>query len=204
MSQSTRTDRNFCSITGVNERGEPGPWIVVDWPDGHAALDRFDGSLPFSGDFTRVENPQQYASLLKVCDQFSGEISGVVLPCGAEGALDVNNNSHLVIHGEFGVGGGGQRSVSVKGNSHLELIGNVVSGPVLVDEWSDQDYRGSIVEITAPSAVVIKRLGASDVSGVWARTDIFSSVTHTAYWLLKRAVRAICNIQQGQKGPSWL
>lgn len=205
MSDSTRIDINYISVT-------PGPTFTKDAGGTDAQ------QVPWPGDNMHPETDQySYASILKVGDYGFIRSGPLIVPQGAECALDLNNNATAAISGELGTTGNttGDQIVSVKGGSHLTFSG-ILRGhgyrqgaDVVVDEWSDQSYDGSCVDLTqarhesGDKIKVVKRYFASEVTGD-VDILIWESVKLTAYWWTKRVVRAIMGIKQGQKGPSWL
>jgi hypothetical protein len=96
----------------------------------------------------------------------------------------------------------------------LAINGTVTTDLDLVaDEWSDQDYRGSTIDITKAHHVlqefedrkirVVYRFFASTIIGDCEKL-YWESAKLTAYWWIKWMVRKISGIKQGERGPSWL
>lgn len=208
MSQSTSTDINYLSCAENKwERfsGSAAP-EVAEAPKGDDAI-------------LCVVDPRGYASILKICDHSIVKLNNLYVDQGRECSVDINNNAHAVLSGVFGQSWNehGDQVFSVKGNSMafingvLRGQGHRLSADVLVDNWSDQDYRGSIVNlenashITGRKIKVVKRFFASKVLlGKNARILWFNSALLTAYWWAKWTVRKVLGIKQGQRGPSWI
>lgn len=208
MSSSTQIDVNYLSVaaySGVNQ------WTLF------AGSDRVTGAtFPEDGVIT-PENPTQYASILKVADNANINLKNLTISQGRECAVDINNHVITMLDGTFGsdADGVGNQIFSIKGSSAviiagiLKGAGNRLGADVLVDNWSDQAYGGSLVDLTnAKHATgrkikVVKRFFASKVTGD-VEILYWQSVKMTAYWYLKLVVRKILKIKVGQKGPSWL
>lgn len=205
MSSSTKVDVNYLScsngIWGYNEGG-PNPTPAP---------------APVDGAVLSPENADQYASILKLCDNSVVHLSNIEVVQGQECSVDINNHATVNLQGEFGVATVrvGNQIFSVKGASYaaiagtLKGAGNRMDADVLVDNWSDQAYGGSTVDLTnavhqaGRKIKVVKRLFASTVKGD-VETLWLQSIGMTAYWWLKWIVRKILGIKVGQKGPSWL
>jgi hypothetical protein len=206
MSSSTKIDVNYLSVGGNNiwamNNGSPEARVVdtpTDWN-----LSNVDG--------------KKYASILKLADGVVFTQVGLVVPQGNECAVDVNNHGTVDIQGDFGSDNfDGNQIFSVKGNSSAKIAGilhgsgNRMGADVLVDNWSDQSYSGSTVDLTnakhstGRKIAVVKRYGASNVVlGNNAKIDVLHSIELTVYWWVKWLVRKVMGIKVGTKGPSWI
>jgi len=206
MSSSTKVDVNYIScsngVWGMNEGG-PNPTSCAPLADGAVLT---------------PANPTSYASILKLCDNSTVTLKGLVVEQGSEGSVDINNHATVNLQGTFGnSAGGGNQIFSIKGQSSaviagtLKGSGNRQGADLVCDEWSDQAYGGSSVDLTnakhetGRKLVVVKRYGASNVTlGLNAQVAVLPSIELTAYWWLKWTVRKVTGIKVGQKGPSWL
>ena len=202
MSSSTSIDVNYLSLAGNGEwtmyAGSP---IAVVVPE------------PTNWDLSSVDG-SKYASVLKLADGAVFTKKGLKIPQGNECAVDINNHAVVDIEGEFGSDNfSGNQIFSVKGGSSAKIAGIVHGTPnrlkadILVDNWSDQSYNGSIVSTaglkhsTGRNLRTVKRFGASivDASGNFAY-----SLLLTLYWNVKWLARKVCGIKIGQKGPAWI
>lgn len=205
MSSSTSVDVNYLSLTAA------GQW-VQDAGSDHPS------NVAFPADHRLLpDNPLQYASILKLTGGVVIELDALVVGQGKENSVDINNGSKVILHGEFGTStpAQGNQIFSVKGGSILSLFGilkgsgNRLNADILIDQWSDQSYAGSVVDLTSAKHEtgrkirVVWRYGASKIVG-----DIdlqrWESIKLTAYWHFKRAVRLVSGIKLGERGPSWL
>jgi len=171
-----------------------------------------DNSTAFS-----PANATDFASILKLADKASITLENVVATQGHECSLDANNKVHATVQGTLGVSTPkvGNQIVSVKGSSNVSLIGtlkgsgNRMNADVLIDNWSDQDYGGSTVDLTrcaheSGNAIkVVYRIGSSTIIGNCNKLYLYS-IGLTLYFYLKLFVRTLLGIKPGQKGPSWL
>ena len=201
MSSSTSIDVNYLSLSGNGQwtmyAGSPNAVIVpepTDWD-----LSSIDGS--------------KYASILKLADGANFTKKGLKIPQGNECAVDINNHATVDIEGEFGSDNfRGNQAFSVKGGSAAKIAGvihgtpNRLKADVLVDNWSDQSYNGSTVDLsglkhsTGRKLGIVKRFGASNVNG---SASFLYSLGITLYWNLKWFFRLVGGIKVGQRGPSW-
>jgi len=171
-----------------------------------------DNSIAFSPD-----NASDFASILKLADSALITLNDVVVTQGKECSLDANNKVHATVQGTLGVStpNVGNQIVSVKGSSNVTLIGtlkgsgNRMNADVLVDNWSDQDYGASTVDLTnckhesGNLIKVVYRIGSTTIIGKCNKLYLYS-IGLTLYFYLKLFVRTILGIKPGQKGPSWL
>ena len=162
-------------------------------------------------------NPTSFASILKLADNAVITLSGLMVEQGSECSVDVNNKVNATVWGVFGnsTNNIGNQIFSVKGNSNVTIIGtlkgagNRLNADILVDNWSDQNYSGSTVNIvnakheTGRKLNVVYRIGSSKIIGDCNKL-LWQSIQLTAYFYIKLIVRNIMGIKQGQKGPSFL
>lgn len=201
------TDYNYIScsnnVWGIGEGGpNPQPTTVA------AVI------VPLSPD-----NPTQYASILKLCDNSSLNLQNLQVGQGSECSVDINNHATVTLNGSFGVSqnGVGNQIFSIKGDSianiggTLKGAGNRIGADILIDNWSDQSYTGSAVNLTklvhetGRKINVVYRFGASDLVALDNINKLyFQSFKLTAYWWFKWTVRKIMGIKVGVSGPSWL
>jgi hypothetical protein len=205
MSSSTKVDVNYLSVSNNV------------WESNAGSSNPTPANNPGDNAVLTPDHPVQYASILKICDFSIVSLSGLVVNQGAECSVDINNHATTMLHGSFGESqnGLGNQIFSVKGASHAILrgvvkgSGNRMGADILVDNWSDQAYGGSIVDVTklchetAGHVRVVKRYGASIIVGNHTLLK-FQSLKLTAYWWVKWLVRKILKIPVDQKGPSWL
>jgi hypothetical protein len=163
------------------------------------------------------DNPTQYASVLKIADKAIINFTNITVDQASENAVDINNNVSITIDGVFGNSrpGIGNQIFSVKGNSSASIrgtlkgAGNRLNADILVDNWSDQDYNPSIVDLTQAKhetgrkIKVVYRIGSSKIVGECNKLLIQSALL-TVYFYIKLATRKLLRIKQGQKGPSFL
>lgn len=206
MSSSTSIDVNYLSVNNTGQwtlnSGGPTPQVIptpTEWD-----LSKIDGS--------------KYASILKLADGANFTQTGLNVTQGTEGAVDINNHATVDISGDFGSDTfSGNQIFSVKGGSSAKISGNLhgsgnrMGSDVLLDNWSDQSFNGSEVDLTnakhisGRKIVVVKRYGASKVTlGVNAQANMLQSIKLTAYWWLKWTIRLVMRIPVGTKGPSWI
>ena len=164
-----------------------------------------------------VPNPTSFASILKLADHSSITLTGLVVDQANENSVDINNNVTATVEGVFGNSTPkiGNQIFSVKGNCKVVIkgtlkgAGNRADADVLVDNWSDQDYGPSSVDLTEAKhetgrkLKVVYRIGSSTVIGDCEKLYL-QSIGFTAYYYLKLIVRKIMGIPQGKKGPSFL
>jgi len=211
MSSSTSIDVNYlsyaCDTSGTCawslSAGSP---YIVQVP---APADNSTAFLP--------SNPTSFASILKLADSANITLTNLVVDQGVECSVDANNKVNATVVGTFGnsTNGVGNQIFSVKGGSTLVIkgtlkgSGNRLNADILVDNWSDQDYDGSTVDLTyakhetGRKLNVVYRIGASKIIGDCNKL-LLPSIGLTAYFYLKLLVRKVMGIKQGQKGPSWL
>ena len=206
MSDSTRIDVNYLSCGTADK-----VWGLYAGSD-HAV----PGTAPVDGKVL-PDNPLQYASALKLCDGLQISLTGLEVAQCSECAVDINNHAFIAVEGVFGSSniGIGNQTFSVKGGSEAYITGPLKGFgnrkcDILVDNWSDQSYNGSIVNLIDAShesgrrLVVIKRYGASTINGNNFKVDIVRSLGLTIYWWTKWIIRKMLGIKIGQKGPSWI
>jgi len=210
MSQSTQIDVNYLSYACDSNNTCcwslcAGSQYIVQVPA------PTDNSTAFS-----PANASDFASILKLADNANINLSNVVAVQGSECSLDANNNVIATVQGTLGVDtpNVGNQIVSVKGGSNVTLntilkgSGNRMNADVLVDNWSDQDYDGSVVDLTkcthntGREVKVVYRFFASTINGKCNKL-YFYSLCLTLYWWAKYFIRLILGIKKGQKGPSW-
>lgn len=206
MSDSTRTDVNYLSYTG------DGSWMR-DAGSGH---DFPVHGIPEDG-VIAPPNPEAYASSLKLADGAVIELNGLDVAQSKECTIDINNHCNVEISGKFGTEGSpiGDQIFSIKGGSSAGIAGELrgrghrLGADLIVDNWSDQSYSGSTVDVTELKhssgrlPKVVKRYGASTIKGNH-EVLVWPSVKLTAYWWVKWTVRKILRIPVGKKGPSWI
>jgi len=211
MSKSTSIDVNYLSYacnaegTGAWSLSAGSPYIVqVPAPT--------DNSTAFT-----PPNPTSFASILKLADNAKITLTNLVVDQGSECSVDINNKVSAVVHGTFGnsTPGIGNQIFSVKGGSDVVILGtlkgtgNRMNADILVDNWSDQDYTGSTVNInsvkheTGRKLNVVYRIGSSKIKGDCNKL-LLPSIGLTIYFYFKLLVRKVMGIKQGQKGPSFL
>lgn len=203
MSDSTRIDINYISCSnntwGLDE-GSPNPQPL--------------SGLPADGKVIPV-NRKAYASALKLCDNSVVTTTGLEVAQCNECALDVNNHATVDVKGTFGsVEKFGAQTFSVKGGSVAKITGTLRGDrdkgcDVLVDNWSDQSYNSSTVDLTyavheqGRKIKVMYRFFASKIIGDNVEKLYLKSAGLTFYWWAKWIIRKILGIKVGQKGPSW-
>lgn len=207
MSASTRKDINFLSISGNGQwtlnAGSDSPTVVENPEEYFAEL---------------AKNRPDYASNLKVSGAAAFSRRGLRIGQGAECSVDINNRAVANLEGEFGSPSFcGDQIFSVKGKCHAVISGTIagrgarLKADILVDNWSDQDYDGSIVDLNdlahadGKPVNVVLRYGASKVAlGKNCKVLVWESIQLTAYWWVKWAVRKALRIPVGKRGPSWI
>ena len=211
MSKSTSIDINYlsyaCDLQGnCSWSLSAGSPDIVQVP---APTDNGTAFLP--------SNPTDFASVLKLADRAFIHLADLIVEQGNENSVDVNNNVTATIAGTFGNSkpGVGNQIFSIKGNSDVTIrgvlkgAGNRASADILVDNWSDQNYNGSIVNLTYArhetnrKLKVVYRIGTSKIIGDCNKLYL-QSIGLTIYFYTKLLVRKLLGIKQGQKGPSWL
>lgn len=202
---STRSDLNYFSISG-------GFWAKFE-TNGTAEPVPF----PENGILDPV-NRLDYTALMKISGGEVVKLSKIMVAQARESAVDINNHANVDLSGVFGSmqNGIGDQIFSVKGGSIAKISGSFcgsgkrLSADVIVDQWSDQSLNGSTVDLTDSSHVtsrkikVVKRYGASKVTGQNIEVLVLNSMYLTAYWWIKYAIRAVMRIPVGKKGPSWI
>jgi hypothetical protein len=162
-------------------------------------------------------NPTNFASILKLADSAVITLHCFAVEQGRECSVDVNNKVNATIRGVFGnsTNNIGNQIFSVKGNSNVTIVGtlkgagNRLNADILVDNWSDQDYNGSTVNIvnaiheTGRKLNVVYRIGSSKIIGDCNKL-LWQSIQLTAYFFIKLIIRKVMGIKQGHKGPSFL
>jgi len=211
MSSSTSTDTNYLSYA-CDTQGD-GAWSLnAGSPNITQVPTPTDNSTAFL-----PTNPTSYASILKLADRANITLTNLVVDQGVECSVDVNNNVTATISGVFGNStlGIGNQIISVKGSSNLFIqgtlkgSGNRLNADILVDNWSDQSYGGSTVDLSAAKHEtgrklnVVYRIGYSKITGDCNKL-IFQSIGLTAYFFVKLFVRTVMRIKVGTKGPSWI
>ena len=211
MSKSTSIDINYLSYA-CDGQGTCAWSLSAGSPDIKLVLKITDNSKDFL-----PPNPTSYASILKIADNAIITLEGLVIEQGSECSVDINNNATAVVEGVFGssVNGTGNQIFSVKGKSVVSIrgilkgAGNRLNADILVDNWSDQNYSGSVVDITdakhetGRKLNVVYRIGSSKIIGECNKL-LWPSIQLTIYFYIKLLVRNIMRIKQGQKGPSFL
>ncbi len=206
MNASVRPDRAFYALSGsglgwTRDAGGPNSTPV-------------DGPPP--GNVFKPENPETYATALKVSDNVC-DLKNVQISQCAENAVDVNNRATAYLHGEFGTTNCpfGDQIFSVKGRSFAKISGILrgqghrLKADIILDNWSDQSFDGSTIDIkrlyheTNRKIRVVKRLDTGEVIGEHELL-FWQSLGLTIYWWTKWCVRKILRIPVGKKGPSWL
>lgn len=205
MSQSTSIDINYISCSN-NVWGQ-------DEGSDHSII------IPPISSNTQIipSTPSSYASALKLADNSVISLSGMEVVQCTECTVDINNHTTANISGTFGTTTPniGNQTFSVKGGS-TAIINGTLKGignrgcDILIDNWSDQSYNGSTVDLTnavheeGRKLKAIYRFFASTIHGTNVDKLYFKSTYFTCYWWLKWIVRKILGIKVGQKGPSWL
>ena len=206
MSSSTKIDVNYLSLGGNGQ-----------WTEGSGGPTPSVVPAPLGWDLSGVDG-SKYASILKLADGAIFTQDGLKIAQGNECAVDINNHGNVNLSGEFGSDNfQGNQIFSVKGGSTAKISGvirgsgNRMGADVLVDNWSDQSYNGSTVDLTnakhssGRKLSVVKRYGASNVIlGANAKVDVLNSLELTIYWYVKWLVRLVLRIPVGTKGPSWI
>lgn len=207
MASSTRIDINLLSLGNEGKT-----WTLYSGAPDARVIDEVD--------FTQLNaNRPGLASILKISGKSYVDLHGLKVGQGRECSVDINNGSTAVFSDcEFGSSElSGHQVFSVKGFSTAVISGNLkgrgkrFKADILIDNWSDQDYRGSRVNLTharhedgKPINVVL-RYGASQVAlGENAKVLIKESIGLTVYWWAKWLVRKILFIRKGERGPSWI
>jgi len=212
MSQSTSIDINYLSYA-CDSQG------TCAWSLSAGSPDIVQVPTPAYNDDNAFlpSNPTNFASILKLADSAVITLHCFAVEQGRECSVDVNNKVVATISGQFGnsVPNTGNQIFSVKGGSNVTIIGtlrgsgNRLNADILVDNWSDQDYGASTVDIT--NAVhetgrklnVVYRIGSSKVIGNCNKL-LWPSIQLTVYFYIKLLARTILRIPVGTKGPSWL
>ena len=209
MSSSTQLDCNYVSLSNNN-------WAIYKLPDTSSVAQYFyPSSLPST--IIYPVNPNFFAGILKLCDNSSITLTGLVVAQGYESSVDINNHATVNISGDFGtdVDKSGYQIISVKGGSSavisgvLHGSGNRMDADIIVNQWSDQSYNSSTIDIsqlthhTGRKIKVVKRLGGSTVIGE-CELLVWESIKLTLYWYIKLVARKLLRIPVGVKGPSWL
>jgi hypothetical protein len=211
MSKSTSIDVNYLSYA-CDQQGNCAWSLKAGSPDIKQVPTPTDNSTAFLPD-----TPTQYASVLKLADSAIINLSGLVVDQASENAVDANNKVSAVLEGVFGnsTPGIGNQIFSVKGSCSVSIkgtlkgAGNRLNADVLVDNWSDQDYGPSTVDLTQAKHEtgrklnVVYRIGSSKIIGDCNKL-LLPSIGLTAYFYVKLLVRKVMGIKQGQKGPSFL
>jgi len=211
MSKSTSIDINFLSYA-CDKQGTCAWSLSAGSPDIVQVPAPTDNSTVFL-----PPNPTSFASILKLADTAIISLSGLIVDQGVECSVDANNKVSAVIEGTFGnsTNGIGNQIVSVKGSSSITIkgtlkgAGNRLNADILVDNWSDQDYGSSTVDLTQAvhetgrKLNVVYRIGSSKIIGNCNKL-IWPSIQLTVYFYIKLLVRKVLGIKQGQKGPSFL
>lgn len=202
---STRPDLNYLSISG-------GFWAQYDKNGAGVPVE-----FPANGILDPV-NSLDYTAILKISGGEVVELSKIMVAQGRECSVDINNHAKAKLSGVFGTmaDGVGDQIFSVKGAASAEISGTIcgsgkrLKADIIVDQWSDQSESGSVVDMTNTTHVtgrkirVVKRYGASKVSGQNIEILVFNSILLTGYWWIKWITRKIMGIKLGQKGPSFL
>jgi hypothetical protein len=212
VSSSVRVDVNFLSL------GEEGKtWVTYAGSEAAEIVENDETLLKLLKQLD--QDREELASLLKISGRSFVDINGLNIGQGRECSVDINDRSTAVLSaGEYGSRNlKGDQVFSVKGFS-TAIISGVFRGrgkrnkaDVLIDNWSDQDYRGSLVNLSRsrhedgkPINVVL-RYGASKVIlGENAKVLVPQSVGLTVYWWIKWTIRKILFIRVGQRGPKWI
>ena len=211
MSKSTSIDVNYLSYA-CDLQGNCAWSLKAGSPDIKQVPAPADNSTAFLPD-----NPTQYASILKLADRANITLDNLVVEQGSECTVDINNNVTATVTGTFGnsTPNIGNQIFSVKGNCNVTIngtlkgAGNRMNADILVDNWSDQDYSGSTIDLTnakhetGRKLNVVYRVGSSKIKGDCNKL-LLPSIGLTAYFYLKLLVRKVMGIKQGQKGPSFL
>lgn len=206
MGSSTSIDVNYLSLGG------DGLWTLFAGSPVPART-----AFPQNG-IIEPDNPQQFASCLKFSSAAVTTLTGIRVSQGSECAVDVNNHVNVKLDGIFGTENNtfGDQVISVKGGSVLVIsgilkgTGHRLNAEILIDQWSDQSYNGSTVDLTYLNHItghkiqVVKRYGASTIIGFNYKVLVWMSIKLTAYWWVKWLVRKFCGIKVGQRGPSWI
>jgi hypothetical protein len=211
MSKSTSIDINYLSYA-CNTQGTCAWSLSAGSPDIVQVSAPTDNSTAFL-----PSNPTSFASILKLADSAIINLSGLVVDQASENAVDANNKVSAVLEGVFGnsTPGIGNQIFSVKGGCSVSIrgtlkgAGNRLNADILVDNWSDQDYSSSTVDLTQAKHEtgrklnVVYRIGSSKVIGDCNKL-LLPSIGLTIYFYVKLLVRKVMGIKQGQKGPSFL
>ena len=211
MSKSTSIDINYLSYA-CNTQNTCVWSLSAGSPDIVQVTAPVDNSTAFL-----PSNPTSFASILKLADNAIISLTNLVVDQANENAVDANNKVSATLEGVFGnsTPGIGNQIFSVKGSSSVSIIGtlkgagNRLNADVLVDNWSDQDYGSSTVDLTQAKHEtgrkinVVYRIGSSKIIGNCNKL-LLPSFGLTVYFYIKLIVRKVMGIKQGQKGPSWL
>jgi len=211
MSKSTSIDVNYLSYA-CDTQGTCAWSLSAGSPDIVQVPAPTDNSTAFL-----PPNSTSFASILKLADSANITLTNLVIDQGVECSVDANNKVNATVAGTFGnsIPGIGNQIFSVKGGSNLTIkgtlkgSGNRLNADILVDNWSDQDYSGSTVDLTyakhetGRKLNVVYRIGASKIIGDCNKL-LLPSIGLTVYFYVKLLVRKVMGIKQGQKGPSFL
>jgi len=211
MSKSTSIDVNYLSYA-CDAQGNCSWSLKAGSPDIKQVPAPTDNSTAFLPD-----NPTQYASVLKLADSANITLTNLVVDQASENTVDANNKVVATLEGVFGnsTNGIGNQIFSVKGSCNVTIkgilkgAGNRLNADILIDNWSDQDYGPSTIDLTQAKHEtgrklnVVYRIGSSKVSGDCNKL-LLPSIGLTAYFYLKLLVRKVMGIKQGQKGPNFL
>jgi len=211
MSKSTSIDINYLSYA-CNTQGTCAWSLSAGSPDIVQVPTPTDNSTAFL-----PSNPTSFASILKLADSANITLTNLIVDQGVECSVDANNKVTATVDGIFGnsTNNIGNQIFSVKGGCNITIkgtlkgSGNRMNADILVDNWSDQDYSGSSVDLTQAKHEsgrklnVVYRIGSSKITGDCNKL-LLPSIGLTLYFYLKLLVRTILKIPQGTKGPSWL
>lgn len=205
---TTRPDVNYLSVDLTNQ-----------WTRDAGSAQMHCVDTPTSWNLTGPGlDGTNYMSILKLADGVVFTQKDLIVGQGNECSVDINNHATVDIVGDFGSDTyQGNQLFSVKGGSAARISGvirgsgNRMKADVLVDNWSDQSYNGSTVDITNLLHVsgrkinIVKRyLSSNVVHGPNARVLIPQSLGLTIYWYVKFIVRKCMKIPLKAHGPSWL
>jgi len=195
------TDRNYFSISENKffvDSGGPNPHEVTDLPTGNV--------------FSPSDGAKNYADILKFSNQQGFTLMGCQVDQGREDSVDMNRFCReITLDGHFGLGGGGDQVITIKGGCDTIWVTGVAYGNrIEIGNWSDQTYdksRNIVLNLSAaneqPIKVSVGRAENVSCQGD-CKKDMFGSLTITVYWWLKWIVRKILGIKVGQSGPSWM
>lgn len=195
------TDRNFFSISRNKFT------VDADGPNPHEVTE-----LPSYNIFRPLDGAKNYSDILKFSDQQGFTLIGCQVDQGKEDSVDINNFCReITLDGKFGIGGGGNQVITIKGGCDTVWVtGTSYGNRIEIGNWSDQTYNKSkniVLNIASangqPIKVYIGRAENVSCQGN-CKKDTFGSLKITAYWWFKWIIRRILGIKVGQSGPSWL